>query len=39
VIELLVDHVEYDRVGGNIAMSFRPSGIKTLASELKEAAA
>jgi site-specific DNA recombinase len=42
VIELLVERVEYDGHAGNIAITFRPAGIKTLAGELskrKEAAA
>ena len=34
VIELLVERVEYDGGGGNVAITFRPSGIKALASEL-----
>jgi len=34
VIELLVERVSYDGDGGSISMTFRPSGIKTLAIEL-----
>jgi hypothetical protein len=36
VIELLVERVNYDGDGGYISITFRPSGIKTLASELAE---
>ena len=36
VIELLVERVAYDGDGGNISITFRPSGIKTLAVELAE---
>jgi len=34
VIELLVERVAYDGKGGQLAITFRPSGIKTLASEM-----
>ncbi|UUO05326.1 recombinase zinc beta ribbon domain-containing protein [Blastopirellula sp. J2-11] len=34
VIGLLVERVEYDGDGGNISISFRPSGIRTLVGEL-----
>jgi site-specific DNA recombinase len=34
VIELLVERVSYDGDGGNISITFRPTGIKTLAGEL-----
>lgn len=34
VIELLVERVAYDGNGGNISITFRPAGIKTLAGEL-----
>ena len=34
VIELLVERVAYDGAGGNISITFRASGIKTLACEL-----
>ena len=34
VIELLVERVAYDGDGGNISITFRPSGIKQLAGEL-----
>lgn len=34
VVELLVERVEYDGNAGNIAITFRPAGIKTLAGEL-----
>ncbi len=34
VIELLVEQVVYDGKVGNISITFRPTGIKTLASEL-----
>ncbi len=36
VIELLVARVAYDGRAGKIAITFRPTGIKTLASELAE---
>jgi site-specific DNA recombinase len=36
VIELLVECVAYDGEGGNISITFRPSGIKALAGELAE---
>ena len=34
VIELLVENVTYDGDGGSVAITFRPSGIKTLAEQL-----
>lgn len=34
VIELLVEQISYDGDGGSISVTFRPTGIKTLASEL-----
>jgi site-specific DNA recombinase len=34
VIELLVEQISYDGDGGNISITFRPTGIKTLAGEL-----
>lgn len=36
VIELLIERVAYDGRAGKIAITFRPTGIKTLASELAE---
>lgn len=36
IIELLVERVAYDGRAGKIAITFRPTGIKTLASELAE---
>ena len=36
VIELLVECVKYDGAAGNISMTFRPTGIKTLAVELAQ---
>jgi site-specific DNA recombinase len=36
VIELLVERVEYDGDGGNVSITFRPSGIKALAGEFAE---
>ncbi len=36
IIELLVERVAYDGDGGNISITFRPSGIKSLAGELAE---
>ena len=36
MIELLVERVTYDGRDGKIAITFRPTGIKTLASELAE---
>ena len=34
MIELLVECVKYDGDRGNISITFRPSGIKTLVGEL-----
>jgi site-specific DNA recombinase len=34
VIELLVEQISYDGNGGNISITFHPTGIKTLAGEL-----
>ena len=34
VIDLLVERVEYDGAQGTVAVTFRPTGIKTLADEL-----
>jgi site-specific DNA recombinase len=34
VVELLVDQVAYDGNAGSVAITFRPSGIRTLAAEL-----
>jgi len=34
VIELLVEQISYDGKDGNISITFRPTGIKTLAGEL-----
>jgi hypothetical protein len=34
VIELLIDSIAFDGGGGNVSITFRPNGIKTLASEL-----
>jgi site-specific DNA recombinase len=36
VIELLVERVEYDGDGGSVSITFRQSGIKSLAGELAE---
>ena len=36
VIELLVERVIYDGKGSNISITFRPTGIKTLAGELSQ---
>jgi site-specific DNA recombinase len=33
VIRLLVEKVDYDGAGGSVSITFRPSGIKTLANE------
>ena len=33
IVELLVERVVYDGAGGNISITFRPSGIKALAGE------
>ena len=35
-IELLVECIAYDGEGGNVSITFRPTGIKTLASELAQ---
>ena len=34
VVELLVERVAYDGPGGSVAITFRPSGIRTLGPEL-----
>ena len=34
VIELLVEQITYDGKDGNISITFRPTGIKTLAGEM-----
>jgi len=34
VVALLVERVAYDGNGGHLAITFRPTGIKTLASEM-----
>lgn len=34
VIELVVEQITYDGDGGNISITFRPTGIKTLAGQL-----
>ncbi|MFO0903725.1 MAG: recombinase family protein [Pirellulales bacterium] len=34
VVELIVDQVAYDGQAGSVAITFRPSGIRTLAAEL-----
>ena len=36
VIDLLVERVTFDDDGGNVAITFRPCGIKTLDGELAE---
>jgi site-specific DNA recombinase len=36
VIELLVERVAYDGEGGNVSITFRPSGMKALAGELAQ---
>jgi site-specific DNA recombinase len=36
LVHLLIERVEYDGAGGRVAITFRPSGIKTLARELAE---
>jgi site-specific DNA recombinase len=33
IIELLVERVDYDGKGGNVAITFRPTGIRTLAEQ------
>lgn len=34
ILELLIERIEYDGNGGNVSITFRPSGIRTLAGEL-----
>jgi site-specific DNA recombinase len=34
VVQLLVERVDYDGAKGKIAITFHPTGIKTLAGEL-----
>ena len=36
VLELLIERVQYDGQAGNVAITFRPSGIKTLSAETAE---
>ncbi|MCX6633471.1 MAG: hypothetical protein NT090_00010 [Acidobacteria bacterium] len=36
VVQLLVERVAYDGRDGQISVTFRPTGIKTLAAELAE---
>jgi site-specific DNA recombinase len=36
VIDLLIERVTFDGDGGNVSITFRPSGIKTLADDLAE---
>ena len=34
ILELLIERVEHDGQAGNVSITFRPTGIKTLATEL-----
>lgn len=34
IVQLLVEQVDYDGATGKVSITFRPSGIKTLAGEL-----
>ena len=36
VVELLIDRITFDGDGGSVSITFRPSGIKIIASELAE---
>jgi len=36
ILHLLIQHVDYDGENGNVSITFHPTGIKTLADELKE---
>jgi len=36
ILHLLIQHVDYDGQNGNVSITFHPTGIKTLADELKE---
>jgi site-specific DNA recombinase len=36
VVRLLVERVDYDGVGGKVNIAFRPSGLRTLAEELRD---
>ena len=36
IVELLIERVEYDGEGGNVSITFRPTGIKALAGEMAE---
>jgi site-specific DNA recombinase len=36
VLALLIERVDYDGKSGNVAITFHPTGIKTLASEVSE---
>ena len=33
ILQLLIEHVDYDGAGGTVSITFRPTGIKTLADE------
>ena len=35
VLELLIERVEHDGANGDVAITFRPTGIKTLAAEFE----
>ncbi len=36
IIQLLVERIEYNGASGTVSITFRPTGIKTLAEELTE---
>ena len=36
VLQLLIERVDYDAVKGCVALTFRPTGIRTLAAEAAE---
>jgi len=36
ILHLLIERVDYDGVNSNVSITFHPTGIKTLADELKE---
>jgi hypothetical protein len=33
VVQLLIERIDYDGGTGNLAMTFRPGGVRTLAAE------
>jgi site-specific DNA recombinase len=38
ILELLIDRVDYDGERGQVSLTFRPCGIRSLTQELQESA-